>query len=318
MELNTIQIEITDKCNYQCKHCFQEKTNSYLPYFQLIKIFEDAKNLNTKKIILTGGEPLLHPSFDKIISKIREYSYEVELYTNGHTLVDKTLKKLKQSNVNTIHLSLDGATASEHDLLRNKSGSFDRTILLINKLKKFDFKIVLTCVLNKININSFDKIIQLFESLKVKYKIDYMIKSGCAKLNEWLCISDEEYISNISKLVLAKINITKLKNRSYKKFCGIGESFVYIDSRGCVKLCPSIPSDVACYGNIYDSSIKEIWTKQYKLYSDIKCKNENACIFKNICGGGCRSRALLLNGSLKYPDTIMCQIFQNLNKEVLK
>jgi len=116
MSFELLSIELTNKCNLNCIHCFREKGNlDYLNPTLLKRILLEAKAYNLKHVALTGGECTLHPQFFNILDIITEMDYTYHFVTNGQNFndiypqllfEDKPLRKEKLMGVS---LSIDGA-----------------------------------------------------------------------------------------------------------------------------------------------------------------------------------------------------------------
>ena len=67
MPQNFLDLHIVDFCQLDCKHCYLNKGNRVMPLDMLRTICEDFLSTNFTQprsdIILSGGEPLLHPKF---------------------------------------------------------------------------------------------------------------------------------------------------------------------------------------------------------------------------------------------------------------
>lgn len=96
--------------------------------------------------------------------------------------------------------------------------------------------------------------------------------------------------------------------------CGIGSSMLFIDAYGNVSFCPTLtqkenPNFLA--GNIKISSLKYTWENSpvFKKLRGMQCKDVEQCQFKELCKGGCRSRAYLSTGNVNSPDFAMCLLY---------
>ena len=97
--------------------------------------------------------------------------------------------------------------------------------------------------------------------------------------------------------------------------CGIGSSMLFIDAYGNVSFCPTLTqkeNSNFLAGNIKNSPIKDIWEKSsvFKKFRGMQCEKVRQCEFKEICKGGCRSRAYLSTGNLNSPDLAMCFLYK--------
>jgi len=107
--------ELTNRCNLKCRYCDVWKLNSEeLPTDTVLSMVDELKNLGTKFISFTGGEPLLRKDIDEILSHCKTNGLYASLNSNGFELKDKpqTVKKF-----DFVIMSLDGQEAI-HDYIR--------------------------------------------------------------------------------------------------------------------------------------------------------------------------------------------------------
>ncbi len=78
-----LTIEITQYCEHGCDYCSTNATKKgkHLP-LKTIKEFLD-KHESIGRINISGGEPLAHPKFYKILNYCKEITYNVWVYTNA-------------------------------------------------------------------------------------------------------------------------------------------------------------------------------------------------------------------------------------------
>src|SRR4030042_3332377 len=148
--LRYLELQITNKCNLKCKHCYMGDNNPPSPPFrkggkggfeklsskqyfselsvrQIRKVLHEFEQMQGLRVLITGGEPLIHRGFKEINEMLPEFFVRKVLFTNGLLLNKKVLKKL---NFNEIQISVDGLEGA-HDLLRGK-GTFKRAIEAVN------------------------------------------------------------------------------------------------------------------------------------------------------------------------------------------
>lgn len=91
-----IQLNPTNKCNLKCSFCScaNRDKDQEMPLKKAITIIRTFQHLGTKACTITGGgEPLMHPNINEIITELNDQDIEVGLTTNGHLLdrLDTTL-----------------------------------------------------------------------------------------------------------------------------------------------------------------------------------------------------------------------------------
>ncbi|MBF0430875.1 MAG: radical SAM protein [Fibrobacteria bacterium] len=148
-------LEITDHCNMECPGCYRGcHRDDYQPTHQS---FTDIKNTidklveirNCSVISISGGEPLLHPDIEKIISFIQKRGLKSVLLTNGRLLTPKLITNLKKVGLTGIVIRVD--------TLREPG---NKTEQQLNELREKYAQMVyreglffgLTCVLDKTNL----------------------------------------------------------------------------------------------------------------------------------------------------------------------
>jgi hopanoid biosynthesis associated radical SAM protein HpnH len=90
-------------------------------------------------VSITGGEPLLHPEIDKIVSGIIRQRRFVNLCTNG-LLLEKSLNKFDPSAHFSIVVHLDGLKET-HDKFACKTGVFDTALDAIKSARNAGFRV---------------------------------------------------------------------------------------------------------------------------------------------------------------------------------
>ena len=142
--LRTFYMYITGSCNMACRHCwiapgFGSETDPgpCLDYKLFKQAIEEGLPLGLSGIKLTGGEPLLHPDFIRMVDFAAEKGLTIALETNG-TLVTAEISQRLGSNKKlcSVSVSLDGVSASTHDYLRNIQGSFEAARAGVERLVK--------------------------------------------------------------------------------------------------------------------------------------------------------------------------------------
>ena len=173
---------IWNKCNSRCIMCtnpsdFQAKDpykdysfNELKKRISGIRIFDNKGNLIDDKVILTGGEPTIHPDFFKILSFIRKKFSPVmiELDTNGRRFYYSSFTKrvLGFGKIN-VYTSLHGFDERTHDAITRTPGSFFQTVKGIQNLlkyKKFGLhELELRIIITKLTYKYVEKILKFIK-----------------------------------------------------------------------------------------------------------------------------------------------------------
>lgn len=137
-----VMLQITTRCNLHCKHCFLSATKSGqdLSYSHFIShILDKLIESKVKKVTLTGGEPLLHPSILDMVSALHNVGIQSCICTNASLVTEKILQKLETLNVH-FNVSLDGISPNSHGLFREilTSDKFAKVIENIQMIGRYN------------------------------------------------------------------------------------------------------------------------------------------------------------------------------------
>ena len=126
-EIDYMRISVIDSCNLNCYYCNPCDNNEHchainmLSVKKVLCIVRAATRLGITHFRLTGGEPLLHPQLDEMVSQIKKLPgvSSVSLTTNAVLLAQRT-KRLKEAGIDSINVSLDTIDASEYECITQK------------------------------------------------------------------------------------------------------------------------------------------------------------------------------------------------------
>ena len=155
-----IQFQYDYLCNFDCEHCCIDKF--YVPKdwekasgrrkFEL----EDVRRLSNEcdemglaNFVITGGEPLIIKEYDQLVEAIDPSKFYLVTDSNGWFLDHKKAKHLKKIGIDKVQLSLDGASAEDHDTFRRAPGSWDRVMTALDACKEAGLHGILSTVIWK-------------------------------------------------------------------------------------------------------------------------------------------------------------------------
>lgn len=326
--LTNIQLEVTRRCNLRCKHCYltDYSGKGELTKEELFSLIDQASEMGVHEIHITGGEPTVRKDLKDIIKYIYDKGMHGKLYTNGTNLSEEFLRFLSEIGIDGVKVSLDGFKPKTHNDFRRAKDGFSKTIDNIKRLQEQGIPVEVTTVINKINVKETQDLISFFKNqLKVDYHIDSFVPIGQGLKSELdISITDEEYIEAVAQEFMeilelgekgekhsVKSDLNSKKENNF--FCGAGNSYVFITSKGLVKFCPTMPDEYNG-GSLREESLKDIWIKGpiFNQYRNTNCKYIDVCPHSKECKGGCRSRSLLKYGGMTEPDLQMCKMFYKL------
>ncbi len=129
--------EITGNCNLRCSHCFvpaEDHVPTQIGPSDLLRVAEALVRSNVLVVRISGGEPMRHPALEEILETLKSTPRHIKLLTNG-TVVNDRAVALVARHVDSLSVSLDGASPAAHDRIRGVPGAFERTIAGLRRLR---------------------------------------------------------------------------------------------------------------------------------------------------------------------------------------
>lgn len=168
---SSINIAITGRCNYRCRHCFmafdKNPIQEEMTLTQLISLLDQAQALGVNRVNLTGGEPLLRSDFVQILDAIYERDMRLEyITTNGSLITEKLLSDMRVRHQQPLtKLSFDGV--GRHDWMRGVTGAEESAIRAIRLLKQMGFPVLVQMCLHAGNTDVLNETVKKMDELGV-------------------------------------------------------------------------------------------------------------------------------------------------------
>lgn len=315
-ERHYFQWHIIHRCNLHCSHCYQEDYDAVMQYDEMCRVLDSYEEfINARgyegQINLTGGEPLLHPSFWEFARNIRSRKMRLGVLTNGTLITNETAKKLADLHPVFVQVSLDGSKKI-HDDIRG-SGAFDRTIEGIDFLKHNGVRVLVSFTAMKGNVSSFKKLARECNKHRVdKLWWDRVVTDDPAV---YLTTNEFKHLSKVSHKLKRKYPFVS-NNRSLQWIpdgqcsyqCNAGKNLLILLANGDLMACRRLPFII---GNVRDSdSLSSIIRKSdimkvlaRPVFPD-KCKT---CVHLMRCQAGGRCITYAQTGKLDICD-VNCYI----------
>lgn len=340
-QLNCLYVYLTDQCNLACTHCWQaaplagKKIFSYLNFDECENFFKNAVDMGLKRVIFSGGEPLLNPELKKFSRFFCENDVSVTCETNGMLISDSEIFSTIKENKVYCAVSIDGATPGTHNKHRGHVNAFQQTIAGIEKLDREGIHYQLIMAVSNFN---YHELIPLLDLVKKKFKhcdtfkINVVIAVGRAQRMEkkGLLFKPEDLVQMTEDVALLldkyPFNIilhidpaffsfkNLLKRYSCGGNCGFKSSLSVL-ANGNISICSlgkQFPDFV--FGNVTDADLENVWNSNpvlTELHTNTHTKLKGICancIFRKKCFGGCRAEALCVYGDFFGPSP-RCQTF---------
>ena len=242
-----VVLELLSACNLKCKHCFYRNlkidSNSFLPKKEAFRLVNKFKKNKIEKVVLTGGEPTIHPNFVEISKYAIKNIGSVSLCTNGFISDNILMNEIVSMNFSGYTVSIDSHIEKEHDIFRGKNGAWKRAIYFLKKLKESEKKISIHIVLHIDNIDDIE------ETIRFCKKFDCEIVVGTIYFNEAYFkknnFSDERknnYINKLKKFKIKHKNDKSIIMVGFYEYCKNSncldqKNIFMINKNGCLVKC---------------------------------------------------------------------------------
>lgn len=336
-----IDLSLTGRCNLHCDYCFYNDEmvgRKDLPLETWLTFISELKKHAIRSVTLSGGEVFLRSDLWQLIDAVVDARMRYSILSNGTLITEKTLEDFSKGNrrgrLNSIQVSIDGASAAVHDASRGK-GSFEKAVRGLCLLKEANFPVNVRVTFNRHNVDEIERIAEfLLDTIHLdSFGCNEAIPmgSGCARRDE-VALTPAEQIRAMRVLERLKakypgrINATagplvkldkfrdmeralasgwrtKKWNMGTLSACGCAYNKLAVHHDGVISPCNMLKIEL---GRINNDSLSEIWTKHPALKS-LRIRRSvimrevpecTDCEWAEVCNGSCPSTAYTRTGNL--------------------
>ena len=334
--LNHIDIELTERCNNSCIHCYinlpaldVQATRRELSADQWKNILQQAVDLGTLTVRFTGGEPLLREDFAEIYLTARTLGMQVILFTNARLITPKLADLFaKVPPLKKIEISVYGMHQWSYDEVTCSPGAFTEFQRGIDLLNERGIPFVVKSVLLPPNRDEIDE----FEAwaatipwmdqrptyaifLELRTRRDSEAKN---RLIRRLRVSPEEGVAFATRCEetyrrgMAQFSAQFMGPQGEKLFsCGAGETGC-VDAYGVYQMCMPLRHPDMVY-DLNQGSLLTGLTEVFPYFRELRATNEAylkrcaRCFLKGLCEQ-CPGKSWEENGTLDTPVEYLCQV----------
>ncbi|BDD87668.1 radical SAM/SPASM domain-containing protein [Desulfofustis limnaeus] len=335
--LISFTLEITARCNNNCRHCYinlpeddQKAKAEELTFEEIKHIVDQAVDLGAVWCLITGGEPLLREDFEEIYLYLKRKGLLVSVFTNATLITQKHIDLFKKYPPRNLEVTVYGITQQTYTAVTRKPELFSSFKDGIDRLLQNKIPVDLKNVTIKANLEEFATIAAFcrkhsnapfrFDPL-LHLRFDRDEKQNEEIRNQRLTpeeiavleCSDKVRFSaltkNCDKLVLSD----RIKpEKPYLFTCGAGLSDFVVSYNGNYRLCSSLwhPD---CMQDLRNTSVSEAKTS---LTSKIRNMQTDSRDFLEKCGVcplinfciWCPAHAYLETGVLELACSYFCEV----------
>lgn len=310
--MHILEVEITTRCNLNCKHCYNRSFDPVdLPLETIKELYRFADAHHVWTFTISGGEALLHRQFGELVDFIRQtpHDFRLVLQSNGTLLSENQWEKLRAFDL--VHLSFDPV----EDVRLHGSSNLN----LASRLKEAGIDNYVFATIHKKNRDLVDDMVAMANQAGVP--IGFNICIPVERLDPSFLMSREEFMETekhladlyatgaILRYSSPLVSILDPKKRGtfdgIHGGCTAGVGACVVGPTGEVYPCPFFR---VSGGNIFKTPLEKLWSES-ELFNKIRDRQAftepcRSCDRLAFCGG-CRNRAFRKTGDVQGADP-MC------------
>jgi organic radical activating enzyme len=150
-------IQVVRHCNHFCGFCSNPTTPYHHTFETMQVLVDDLVKRNYFGVILTGGEPTLHPELPRIAAYARERGLHVRMITNGTRMADPDFaREMAEAGLQIVHVSIYSVHPEVELKCRGVEGTLEKAFQALENAHRFGIEVNINCVINKLNADHLD------------------------------------------------------------------------------------------------------------------------------------------------------------------
>ena len=339
--IKALCLHVSHDCNLRCKYCFAS-TGDFGTGHRMTMDFETAKRAidfviersgkrRNIEVDFFGGEPLMAMDtvkktveYARSIEKERDKCFRFTITTNGVLLNDENIEYINREMSNAV-LSIDGRK-EVNDRMRptvNGKGSYDVIVPKFQKLiaGRGDKDYYLRGTFTRDNLD-FAADVMHMASLGAK---NISVEPVVGGPEDPYALREEDVPAILAEYEKLAEELRKHPEVNFFHFnvdlaqgpcvikrlrgCGAGCEYVAITPEGDIYPCHQfVGNEDYKLGNLYEGTFNMEISKAFSnlnIYTREDCKD---CWARFYCSGGCSASNLLVNGDIKKPHHVGCEL----------
>ncbi len=326
--------EVTRACALACQHCRAEAQRRPLPdeltHEESIALIDQIAELRPAMLVLTGGDPMLRRDLETLVSYAAGKGLRVALSPAATPLLLRSnFKKLRELGVQSLSLSLDGATRETHDHFRGVPHTFERTLEAARLAQEAGMHLQINTTITKSTLSEVDGFTELMREMRPDmWSIFLLVPTGRASFDELPSAEEVEAVwERIEQLSTdVDFGVKTTEGHHYRRVAmqaarrregkparqaiptRDGKGVLFISYAGDIQPSGFLPLTA---GNVRTDSLTQIY-RQHPLFTQLRDDNAlggkcGACEYRRLCGGS-RSRAYGMTGDMLAADPLCSYI----------
>jgi heme b synthase len=336
--LRIVAWELTRSCNLSCVHCRASSNCGphahELDTVKAMEVLDQIREVSKPIIILTGGEPLLRKDIFALADYGTTKGLRMVLATNGTLITPDITRRIRESGIRRVSVSLDGATRESHDAFRQVDGAFESAIRGISYLRDQGIEFQVNTTITRLNLSELEDILDLAVRLEAAaHHIFLLVPTGRAKDMASQQLTARQYEKALYwfhqqrdgvplqlKATCAPQYYRIVRQQKHSKEdtveskpddldtvtrgCLAGISYCFISNEAIVQPCGYLELNS---GDLRKSPFCDIW-RDSPIFANLrdfsKYKGKcGRCEYIAVCGG-CRARAYAAHGDYLFEEPL--------------
>ncbi len=273
-------LEITRQCNLRCPHCFTEggtRRRGELSTPRILALLEEWAEMGVFTVVITGGEPTIHPDFLEITKHAHTLGFAVSIATNGMPLTDKLLADLPRDDV-IISISIDEA----HGQGAGRETDFQYVTRKLLAIRDQGFNTSIMTTTTRQNANDLQNVIEWAVDNNISLRSVPFVPMGRGALYDRMMNTTAE-VESAARFWLAEEKWERVRDHQLglctgkvynflltmvfaTRRCMSGRGLCYVDSCGDVYPCTTCSGGkTLCAGNVQMQSFRDIWDGRWDI-----------------------------------------------------
>ena len=328
--------ELTPLCNMDCKMCYvrlsrerQEAMGPLADAQRWLALGRQAREAGMLYLLLTGGEPFLHPQFRAIMEGLHQMGFLISLNTNATLIDEETVQWLKACPPVRVNVSLYGASDATYHRLCGNSRGFAEVKRAIALLLEAGISVKLNCSLTPHNAADLPEIADFARQRGLALQVaTYMFpplrKDGALvgkndrftpREAAWymayadlLTLGKERFLAQEGKCPIPELPEEHCLDLGDGVRCRAGRCSFWVSWQGDLMPCGMFPTEGA--PNVFSSPFVSAWEKVKENTAAIRLPAECALSNAKSACRACAAMVLTESGCFHKVPQYRCEMMQ--------
>jgi radical SAM protein with 4Fe4S-binding SPASM domain len=313
----SVTLETTYRCNVSCIHCYADGSagEQELSTQETIRILDEAADLGTMFLLMSGGDPLVRADFLEVYEHAKRLGMIITLFTNGTLVTEEIADALADYPPFAIEITVHSMRPEAFDAISGVPGSFKRCMDGIARLSERGLTLRLKSMAMRQNAMWLSEVEEYALSIGAPYRFDSVIIPGLDSSRQSLetRLAPESIVAldmASSKRVEALQELAAMRPPARSSLvynCGGGRRGFNVNPYGLMSICPF--TQHASY-DLRGGSVAEGWSGFIPAVLARSPRTPNPCPTCDLLWlcNRCAGKSYLETGDEEAPIPFWCDV----------